>query len=216
MIRSALSVSISSWLRTSLVGIFHYLPRRPVGLSDSHCITPYSVRLVITLLATLFLTACATLPTDPKPAAMPQAAPAPQPAEPTTATYQIPTLEEEAITAEPKVEALPTGPSPAVRALVERAQMQHNQGDVGAALATMERAVQIEPESALVWLDLARLRLVNGEPQQAEQLALRAVEHAADERTRSLAWQTVARARLAQGDRAGAEDAQRRAGMHAL
>lgn len=164
----------------------------------------------------LALTGCAT--TQPQPQATAQAsAPADQPParrEPTTAAYQAPAVEVETIESEVAVEPLPTGPSPAVRALVERAQEQHRRGDAGAAIATMERAVQVEPESALVWLDLARLRLANEQAEQAEQLALRAVEHANDERTRARAWQTVAQARLAQGNRSGAEDAQRRAGMY--
>ncbi|MFW6323130.1 MAG: tetratricopeptide repeat protein, partial [Guyparkeria sp.] len=76
----------------------------------------------------------------------------------------------------------------------------------------LERAVQIESDNARLWLDLAQLRLAQDQPEQAEQLALRAVEHARDNQTLSAAWQLVAKARRAQGDEEGAREAEERAG----
>jgi Tfp pilus assembly protein PilF len=47
-------------------------------------------------------------------------------------------------------------------------------GDYAQAAATLERALRIEPGSAAVWLELARVRLAQGDYVQAGQLARKA------------------------------------------
>lgn len=110
------------------------------------------------------------------------------------------------------MQAMPTASAPAVRALMVRAEHQTKAGDLGGADATLERAVQIQPHDARLWMDFAQLRLAQQQPAEAEQFALRAVQYAASNQELSAAWLLVAKARDAQGNAQGAADARRRAG----
>lgn len=110
------------------------------------------------------------------------------------------------------MQALPTASAPAVMALVTRAETQTRAGDLGGAEATLERAVQIQPHDTRLWMDFAQLRLVQNQPAEAEQFALRAVQYAGTNRELSAAWMLVAKAREAQGNVQGAAEAQRKAG----
>lgn len=110
-------------------------------------------------------------------------------------------------------QAAPTASSPAVLALVSRAEAQTQSGDFGGAEATLERAVQIQPHDTRLWLDFAQLRLAQRQPAQAEQFALRAVQYAQGDQEVSTAWQMVAKTREAQGDTKGAAEARRKAGF---
>ncbi|WP_066185057.1 MULTISPECIES: tetratricopeptide repeat protein [unclassified Guyparkeria] len=159
--------------------------------------------------AGMLLAGCAPMPTRQTPP--PQPAPEPEPTVRAT-PLQEPTLREEQLPSEPESAPQPSRTSPAVLALVRQAEQRRNAGDLAGAQSTLERAVQIEPTNARLWLDLAQVRLAQGQPAQAEQLALRAVEHARDNRTLSAAWSLVAKARRAQGDEDGAREAEERAG----
>lgn len=109
--------------------------------------------------------------------------------------------------------AVQTASAPAVLALVSRAEAQTRAGDLGGAEATLERAVQIQPDNARLWLDFAQLRLAQHQPAEAEQFALRAVQYAKSNQETSAAWQMVAKARDARGDVKGAAEARRKAGF---
>jgi tetratricopeptide (TPR) repeat protein len=105
-----------------------------------------------------------------------------------------------------------TTSSPAVVALLGQAENQANSGDLGAAAASLERAIRIEPRNPLLWYHLATVRLAQQEAAQAEQLAVKSNSLAAGNRVQqSRNWQLIARARRAQGDTAGAGAAERRA-----
>ncbi|HQT43545.1 MAG TPA: tetratricopeptide repeat protein [Halothiobacillus sp.] len=112
----------------------------------------------------------------------------------------------------PMMQAMPTASAPAVIALVTRAEAQTRAGDLGGAEATLERAVQIQPNNARLWLDFAQLRLAQNQPAEAEQFALRAVQYAQGNTGLRAAWLMVAKARDAQGNTQGAADARRKAG----
>ncbi|MFW5954363.1 MAG: tetratricopeptide repeat protein [Guyparkeria sp.] len=129
---------------------------------------------------------------------------------------ESPDLDEEELPSERDEEAEESGTSPAVMALVRQADERRESGDLAGAQSTLERAVQIESDNARLWLDLAQLRLAQDQPEQAEQLALRAVEHARDNATLSAAWKLVAKARRAQGDEDGAREAEERAGSESV
>ncbi|MFO7581003.1 tetratricopeptide repeat protein [Guyparkeria sp.] len=173
--------------------------------------------LLAMMAAGVFLAGCAPLatrPTSPEPASSP--APEPKPEVRSTPLesreLQVETLPEE----RPDTRDVPQQTSPAVLALVEQADQRRQAGDLAGAQSTLERAVKIEPGNARLWLDLAQLRLARDQPAQAEQLALRAVEHARDNATLSAAWKLVAKARRAQGDEAGAREAEERAGSESV
>jgi predicted Zn-dependent protease len=99
-----------------------------------------------------------------------------------------------------------------VVALLGQAENQANNGDLGAAAASLERAIRIEPRNPLLWYHLATVRLAQQEAAQAEQLAVKSNSLAAGNHVQqSRNWQLIARARRAQGDAAGAGAAERRA-----
>ncbi|MCL7744425.1 tetratricopeptide repeat protein [Guyparkeria hydrothermalis] len=162
--------------------------------------------------AGLVLAGCAPMPsrqTTPPPAPEPESE-----SDVRASPLQEPTVRQEQLPSASEREQQPSKTSPAVLALVTQADQRRRAGDLAGAQSTLERAVQIEPTNARLWLDLAQVRLAQNQPAQAEQLALRAVEHAADTETLSAAWSLVAKARRALGDEAGAREAEERAGGH--
>ena len=188
------------------------MPSRPALRRVFSPFRTLGLRALVAVSAGLFLTACAPL-TPPPGSSEPRSAPVPQPEPEVRATpLSTPDIQEEALPADRPAESSEPATSPAVLALVRQADQRRQSGDLAGAQSTLERAVQIEPDNARLWLDLAQLRLAQSQPEQAEQLALRAVEHARDNRTLSAAWQLVAKARRAQGDEAGAREAEERAG----
>jgi len=156
-----------------------------------------------------FLSGCAPMRSAPPPVQQP--APPPPPQVQAHPLFE-PQLQEQTLPApKPQVQT-PSPSSQAVLALVTRAERQQQSGDIGGAEATLERAVQIEPHNARLWLDFAKLRLSQQQPAQAEQFALRSVQYAQNDKMLRNAWLTVAQARTAQGNQAGAAEARRKAG----
>lgn len=103
-------------------------------------------------------------------------------------------------------------PSPAVVALLQGAESQANAGQLDAAAASIERALRIEPANPLLWYHLASVRLEQGDPSQAEQLAVKSNRLAVGNRVQqSRNWQLIARARAMRNDLPGAEQARREA-----
>jgi len=161
--------------------------------------------------AMVAMTGCAPMPKHPPQPQRPVQPPPP----PKVQAHPLvePQLQEQTLPApQPHKKAAPTPSSSAVLALVTRAERQQRTGDLGGAEATLERAVQIEPHNARLWLDFAHLRLSQQQPAQAEQFALRAVQYAQADSMLRRAWMTVAKARDAQGNQSGAAEARRKAG----
>ncbi len=101
---------------------------------------------------------------------------------------------------------------PAASALVTQAHQQAGGGDTAQAAATLERALRIEPENPLVWIELGRVRLAENSPAQADAMGRKALALATgDPAALSSAWHLIADARRARGDNGGAADADRRA-----
>ena len=71
------------------------------------------------------------------------------------------------------------GLGPAGEALLVQGANERRAGDYPAAAATLERALRIEPGAPALWLELARIRLLEGDFAQAEQLARKAESLAA-------------------------------------
>ncbi|APG28586.1 hypothetical protein A7E78_12480 [Syntrophotalea acetylenivorans] len=98
--------------------------------------------------------------------------------------------------------------NPAVLSLLDRAHKQSAAGELEQAGASLERALRIEPRNALLWQELARVRLDLGLYRQAESLAAKSNGFAADNRTlRGENWRIIGQARSGQGDYRGAQDA---------
>ncbi|MFZ5524339.1 MAG: tetratricopeptide repeat protein [Pseudomonadota bacterium] len=96
----------------------------------------------------------------------------------------------------------------AVVALLDRAQTDNSSGQREAAGASLERALRIEPRNPWLWLELAQVRLAQGQYAQAITLARKSNSFAGHQsRVQAGNWQVIGQARVAQGDSAGAEQA---------
>jgi tetratricopeptide (TPR) repeat protein len=67
----------------------------------------------------------------------------------------------------------------ASQALLQQSQYQQDMGDYPQAAASLERALRIDASSPLLWIELGRVRLTEGDYQQAEQIGRRAQSLAA-------------------------------------
>jgi len=115
-----------------------------------------------------------------------------------------------ACTAFPSVEP-PVSDNTAVRGLAAQAHADLEAGRVAGAAAGLERALRIEPRNPRLWLELARVRLAQGDSRQAESLATRALSFAGgDNRLRAIGWGLISEARQGRGDDAGAMEADKR------
>jgi predicted Zn-dependent protease len=81
-----------------------------------------------------------------------------------------------------------------------------------AAGASLERALRIEPRNPVLWQELARVRLDQGQYRQAENLAAKSNALAGDDkRLRPENWRIIGQARGLLGDVQGAQAAFERA-----
>ncbi len=99
-----------------------------------------------------------------------------------------------------------------VLALLTTAQQQQSGGDLNGASVSLERAQRIAPREPQVLYRLAEVRLAQGDPAQAEQLARRGLTYANGRPALQAGlWELIAQAREKQGDPAGAAQARQRA-----
>jgi Tfp pilus assembly protein PilF len=102
--------------------------------------------------------------------------------------------------------------SAASRALITQAHAQAKAGDFGQASATIERALRIEPENPLLWIELGRMRLGATDAEQADAMGRKALSLATgDPAAQSSAWRLIADSLQALGRNSQAEDAARHA-----
>ena len=110
----------------------------------------------------------------------------------------------------PEPVALP-GDSPAA-SLLASAREARDRGELHAAGRYLERALDVQPGSALLYSEIAALRMDQGRAGVAEGLALRALRNApdSDPQWRAGLWTLIAEARTRQGRGDAAEQARRR------
>lgn len=97
---------------------------------------------------------------------------------------------------------------PASRALVTQAQAQRKKGDLPGASVSLERAMRIEPNNPLLWIEMGRLRMDQSNYLQAENMARKALSMAVgDDRTQSAAWLLIADSLRARGKNPQAQEA---------
>jgi tetratricopeptide (TPR) repeat protein len=87
----------------------------------------------------------------------------------------------------PPTLALPPPPrenhlSPATRSLVTQAHSLMSRGDLDGASSSLDRALRIEPNNPLVWIEVGRLRLAESDAHQAEGCARKALALASGDR----------------------------------
>jgi len=94
----------------------------------------------------------------------------------------------------------PASLSPASRALVSQAQAQRKKGDLPGATVSLERALRIEPNNPLLWIEMGRLRMDQRNYPQAESMGRKALSMAVgDDRTQASAWQLIGDSYKARG-----------------
>ncbi len=152
----------------------------------------------------------------------------PQPYRPTTPTPSVPpqsgappTVETQPAPLPPTVEEPQPLPapvirepvlSPASRALVGQAQTQLEAKNYAVAASSLERALRIEPDNALLWIELGKVRQAEGNYVQAENMGRKAVSMATNApRAQSAAWSLIAESLRARGRNPQAQEAQARA-----
>lgn len=97
---------------------------------------------------------------------------------------------------------------PAVQSLLKQADQQLANGSPDAAAAALERAQRIEPRNPFVWQSLARVRLEQGQAEQAESLATKSSSLArGNPYIEADNWRLIAEARRAQGQHRAANEA---------
>jgi Flp pilus assembly protein TadD len=170
-----------------------------------------SIRVVAVATVASFLVACQSL-TGP---------PVSRPTPPTRPSTPQPTPG----TAEPQPQPTPTPvpeptPTPqkqfrlgsASAALVKQARAQAGKGDFGAATVTVERALRIEPDNPLLWIELGQVHLAEGNAAQAESMGRKAVAlSTGDPSAQSASWRLVGDALRARGRTLDATEAYQRA-----
>jgi len=108
----------------------------------------------------------------------------------------------------PTAGAVSVPQSVAVASLMEAARADAGAGRLANAAATLERGLRIEPRNPRLWQELARVRLKQGEYEQAESVAARSNSWAgSDSSLRAENWRLIAEARTARGDAEGARAA---------
>jgi Flp pilus assembly protein TadD len=126
-------------------------------------------------------------------------------------------------TPEPQPQPAPQVPAPtqpsrqyrlgaASSALVKQAREQSARGDFGAATATVERALRIEPNNPLLWIELGQVHLAQGDTSQAESMGRKAVAlSTGDPDTQAASWRLVGDALRVRGRVLEATEAYQRA-----
>ncbi len=89
--------------------------------------------------------------------------------------------------------------SPATRSLVTQSRTLASRGDLDGASSTLDRALRIEPNNPLLWIELGRLRLAESDAHQAESCGRKALALASGDRgTQAQAGRLLADALRAQ------------------
>jgi Tfp pilus assembly protein PilF len=113
-----------------------------------------------------------------------------------------------------RTDAPPVQPSDntAVMALLSKAKNHSAAGRMNEAGANLERALRIEPRNPLLWHELARVRLEQGQYRQAENMAAKSNMLAGTHRyLQADNWRIIGEARSRRGDLQGAREAFERA-----
>jgi tetratricopeptide (TPR) repeat protein len=105
--------------------------------------------------------------------------------------------------------------SPATRSLVTQAQGLLAKGDLIGASATLDRALRIEPNNPLLWIERGRVRLAQSDARQAEGCAHKALALASGDRaTQKQAGRLLADALRVQQRNPEAQEVESRPYMH--
>ncbi len=83
---------------------------------------------------------------------------------------------------------------------MSQAQAQRKKGDLPGASVSLERALRIEPNNPLLWIEMGRLRMDQRNYPQAENMGRKALTMAVgDDATQAAAWQLIGDSYKARG-----------------
>lgn len=100
----------------------------------------------------------------------------------------------------------------AATTLVTQAHTQIHAGNYGLAEETIERALRIEPDNPVLWVELGQVWMAEGDAAQADGTSRRALALAAgDRQVEASAWRLIAESLRARGRNQEAVDADRQA-----
>jgi len=168
---------------------------------------------ILATIAAVALSACA-MPQPYRPTLPPESVP---PAQPGTQTEtqpanQPPPVEEPQPLPAPVIRE-PTL-SPASRSLVAQAQTQLATKNFAVAASSIERALRIDPDNPLLWIELGKVRQAEGNFVQAENMGRKALSMATNApRAQASAWALLAESYRARGKNSEARDAEMKAGV---
>jgi hypothetical protein len=144
-------------------------------------------------------------PKAPESAGRGPAVPAPEEPAPAPAPVEVPPPPP---VPRERPKAPPATLSAASKALVSQAQTQRQRGDFPGASVSLERALRIEPNNPLIWIEMGRLRMDQSNFPQAESMGRKALAMSVgDDHTQSLAWQLIADSFKARGKNPQAQEA---------
>lgn len=99
-----------------------------------------------------------------------------------------------------------------VASLLAKAESEKRAGRLDRSAASLERAIRIDPRNPIPWHKLARIRLKQGHPKQAESMATKSNSLVSpDTQLASENWKIIAEARRQLGDHKGSQEATQRA-----
>jgi tetratricopeptide (TPR) repeat protein len=102
--------------------------------------------------------------------------------------------------------------SAASRALVNQAQIQLQSKNYPIAASSIERALRIEPDNPLLWIELGKVRQAEGNYVQAENMGRKAASMSVNApKANSAAWTLIAESLRARGKNSEAQAALLRA-----
>jgi tetratricopeptide (TPR) repeat protein len=161
--------------------------------------------LILTLLAACSVPRPYEPPQQPQPAPAPGGTPAETQPAPTAPPVEEPTPLPPPVVREPTLGA-------ASRALVSQAQTQLASKNYPVAAGSIERALRIEPDNPLLWIELGKVRQAEGNYSQAENMGRKAASMAVNApRTQAAAWSLIAESLRARGKNEQAREAEMRA-----
>ena len=167
-----------------------------------------SQQRLLLLIASALLGACAAPSPYQKPSPAPEQPSETSPAE--TRPGEPPSTVEEPQPLPAPVVREPTLGA-ASRALVGQAQTQIATKNYTVAASSIERALRIEPDNPLLWIELGKVRLAEGNYVQAENIGRKAVSMSVNApRAQSSAWKLIADSYRARGKNIEAQEAQAR------
>lgn len=165
--------------------------------------------LLFPLSAAVLLSACMQQPPASGPGAGPGSVPVLEPAPTSAETVGEPVPAPRP--PQPARQLADGSQLPAVKGLLAAADKAQAKGDVELAAVNLERAQRLAPQSVQVYQRLAKIRLAQKRPAEAEQMARKALAYTSTPAKQAELWRLIASARRQRGQQISAGEAEAKA-----